>query len=124
MADSLMEYLYVFLIGGMFCLIAQILIDKTKITPANILVLYVCAGVVLTGAGVYKGLVDFASAGATVPLTGFGFTLAEGVKESVDKEGLLGVLMGGFTSTAAGVTAAIVFGAVWAAVFKPTDKNA
>lgn len=118
-----MEYLYVFLIGGTLCLIAQILIDKTKLTPANILVIYVCSGVVLTGVGVYEYLVDFASAGATVPLTGFGYTLAEGVKEAVDKHGLLGALMGGFTSTAAGVTTATVFAVLWAALLRPRDKN-
>ncbi|NCA68285.1 MAG: stage V sporulation protein AE [Clostridia bacterium] len=119
-----MEYLYVFLIGGFFCLIAQVLIDKTKLTPANILVLYVCSGVVLTGFGLYGYIKDFASAGATVPLTGFGYTLAVGVKEAVDKHGMLGVLMGGLTSTSAGVTAAMVFAVIWAAIFKSRDKNA
>ncbi|MDD4124992.1 MAG: stage V sporulation protein AE [Eubacteriales bacterium] len=118
-----MIYLYVFLIGGAFCLIAQLLIDKTKITPANILVLYVCSGVVLTGVGLYGYIKDFASAGATVPLTGFGYTLAMGVREAVDKHGLLGVLMGGLTSTSSGVTAAMVFAVVWAALFKSKDKN-
>lgn len=118
-----MQYLYTFLIGGAFCLIAQILIDKTKLTPAKILVLYVCTGVVLTGLGIYGYIKDFAKAGATVPLTGFGYTLAQGVKEAVEKQGLLGVLMGGLTSTSAGVTAAMVFAVIWAALFKSKDKN-
>ncbi|MGI6717413.1 MAG: stage V sporulation protein AE [Eubacteriales bacterium] len=119
-----MQYLYAFLVGGAFCLIAQILIDKTKLTPARILVLYVCSGVVLTAVGVYGYIKEFAMAGATVPLTGFGYTLAEGVKEAVKEHGLLGVLMGGLTSTSAGVTAAMVFAVVWAALFKSKDKNA
>ncbi len=118
-----MQYLYVFLIGGAFCLIAQILIDKTKLTPANILVLYVCMGVVLTGVGVYGYIKDFAQAGAMVPLTGFGYTLAKGVKEAVGKQGLLGVLTGGLTATAAGIAAATSFAVVWALIFKSRDKN-
>ncbi len=104
------DCLKAFLVGGIICAIGQILIDKTKLTPARILVSYVVAGVVLTAIGLYKPLVDFAGAGATVPLTGFGFTLATGVKEAVNEYGIVGVLTGGVTATAAGITAAIVFG--------------
>lgn len=117
-----MDYLYVFLIGGVLCGIAQILIDKTKLTPARILVSYVCAGVVLTAIGVYKPLVEFASSGATVPLTGFGYLLASGVKEAVDEIGLLGCLTGGFTASAAGVAASVIFALVWALLFKSKNK--
>lgn len=118
-----MDYLYAFLVGGAFCLVAQILIDKTKLTPANILVLYVCSGVVLTGIGVYGYIKEFASAGATVPLTGFGYTLATGVKEAIDKEGLFGALTGGLTATAAGIGGATSFAVLWALLFKSKDKN-
>ena len=121
-----MEYVFGFLkaycVGGLFCVLAQILIDKTRLTPARILSFYVCAGVGLTALGVYKPLVDFAGAGATVPLTGFGFSLANGVVEAVNKYGLLGALCGGLTATAAGIAAAIFFGFIMSLVFKSGDK--
>ena len=117
-----MEYLKAFLIGGGLCLVGQILIDKTTLTPARILVSYVVAGVVLGALGVYQPLIDFAGAGASVPLTGFGATLAKGVKEAVDKDGFLGILTGGLTASAGGISAAIVFGLLAALLFKPRDK--
>ena len=118
-----MSYLYAFSAGGAICLIAQLLVDKTKLTPANILVIYVCAGVVLEGAGVYGPFAEFAGAGATVPLTGFGHTLASGVREAVEKQGLLGCLTGGLTASSAGISAAVIFAALWAALFRSRDKN-
>jgi len=117
-----MDYLYAFLIGGILCAIGQVLIDYTKLTPARILVTYVVSGVVLGALGVYKPLVDFAGAGATVPLTGFGYLLSKGVKEAVAEKGLLGALTGGFTAASAGIAAAIVFGFLIALIFKPKDK--
>lgn len=121
--DVFLEYLKAFLVGGAFCAIGQLLIDLTKLTPARILVSYVVAGVVLGGLGVYQPLVDFAGAGATVPLTGFGNLLAKGVKNAVDKDGLLGIFTGGFTSSAAGITAAVLFGLIVALIFKRTDRT-
>ena len=118
-----MEYLYAFLIGGLFCVIGQILIDKTKLTPARILVSYVVIGVILGGLGVYKPLIDFAGAGATVPLTGFGYTLANGVKEAVDQSGFIGIITGGLKATAGGITAAIVIGLLVSFLFKAKDKS-
>lgn len=118
-----MNYLWAFLIGGLLCAVGQIFIDYTKLTPARILVSYVVCGVILGGIGLYEPLVNFAGAGATVPLTGFGYTLAKGVKEAVDSYGLIGVLMGGLTSTSAGIAAAIFFGLLVALIFKPGDKN-
>ena len=118
-----MMYLKAFLAGGLLCLIGQILIDKTKLTPARILVSYVVAGVILTGVGAYQPLVDFAGAGATVPLTGFGYLLADGVKKAVASDGLFGVLRGGLTASSAGVAAAIFFGLLMALLFKPKDKS-
>ena len=103
-----MNYLYAFIVGGFLCAVAQVLIDKTKLTPARILVLYVVAGEILTLIGVYKPLVDFAGAGATVPLTGFGYCLATGVKKAVSENGLFGVITGGLTASAGGITVAIV----------------
>lgn len=117
-----MDYLWSFLIGGLLCAIGQVLIDYTKLTPARILVAYVVAGVVLGAVGLYKPLTEFAGAGATVPLTGFGYLLSEGVKEAVNEKGLLGALTGGLTSSAAGITAAMVFGLVVALIFKPKEK--
>ena len=108
----MIRYLWVFLIGGLLCAVAQILIDKTKLTPARILVLYVVAGLVLTAVGVYKPLVVFAGSGATVPLTGFGYSLAQGVKKAVDKNGLFGAITGGLTATAGGITVAMISGLV------------
>lgn len=118
-----MDYLKAFLVGGALCLIGQILIDKTKLTPARILVSYVVCGVLLTAIGIYKPLVDFAGAGATVPLTGFGYCLANGVKEAVDSDGLLGVFTGGLKSTAGGITAAIISGLLVSLIFKAKDKS-
>ncbi len=118
-----MIYLKAFAVGGAFCLIGQLLIDLTKLTPARILTAYVVAGVLLGAVGVYGPLADWAGAGATVPLTGFGYNLAQGVKEAVGKDGLLGAFTGGLTSTAGGITAAIVFAALVAAIFRPKDKN-
>lgn len=118
-----MEYLKAFLIGGAFCLIGQILIDKTKLTPARILVGYVVAGVILTAIGIYKPIANFAGAGASVPLTGFGFTLAKGVKEAVEQDGILGVLTGGLKATAGGITAAMVAGLLGSLIFRPKDKS-
>lgn len=117
-----MDYLYAFLVGGILCAIGQVLIDYTKLTPARILVTYVVSGVVLGALGVYKPLVDFAGAGATVPLTGFGYLLSKGVKEAVAEKGLLGALTGGFTAASAGIAAAVVFGFLIALIFKPKDK--
>lgn len=118
-----MQYLWTFLVGGALCAIAQILIDKCKLTPARILVMYVCAGTFLTLFGLYEPLVEFAGAGATIPLTGFGYTLAKGVKAAVSEKGLLGVLTGGLTGAAAGITAAIVFGYLIALICKPKPKQ-
>ena len=118
-----MDYLKAFLIGGAICVIAQIVIDKTKLTPARILVSYVVIGVILGGIGVYEPLLDFAGAGASVPLTGFGNTLAKGVREAVDKEGFLGIFKGGLTATAGGITAAIFAGLLAGIVFRPKDKS-
>ena len=118
-----MDYLKAFLVGGLFCVVGQVLIDKTKLTPAQILVAYVVSGVVLGAVGVYGPLADWAGAGATVPLTGFGYSLAKGVKEAVAEKGLLGALTGGVTSTAGGIAAAIFLGVVVAMLFKPRPKR-
>ncbi len=112
------KFIWAFIVGGLLCVIAQILIDKTKLTPARILVSYVTAGVILGAIGCYKPLVDFAGAGATVPLTGFGYLISEGVREAVDKQGLLGALTGGFTAAAGGISAALIFGYLAAVFFK------
>jgi stage V sporulation protein AE len=118
-----MMYLRAFLTGGIFCIIGQILIDKTKLTPAKILVTYVTAGVILTAVGLYKPIVNFGGAGATIPLTGFGYALAQGVLTGVRENGLLGVFTGGVTGTAGGIAAAIFFGYLIALIFKPADKS-
>ena len=112
-----------FLVGGLFCAVGQLLIDKTKLTPARILVGYVVAGVILSAVGLYGPLVDFAGAGATVPLTGFGHLLAGGVKEAVTQKGLMGALTGGFTASAAGVTAAMLAALLIALLCRPKDKS-
>lgn len=117
-----MDYLKAFLVGGVLCLIGQLLIDKTRLTPARILVSYVVVGVLLGALGLYDKLVDFAGAGATVPLTGFGNTLAKGVREAVDEKGASGILTGGLTATAGGIAAAVVFGWLAGLIFKPKDK--
>lgn len=118
-----MEYLKAFLCGGILCVIGQVLIDKTTLTPAKILVSYVTAGVILSGVGVYQYLVDWGGAGATVPLTGFGHLLAKGVKKAVAEDGLLGALTGGSTAAAGGITAAIFFGFLVALICKPKPKT-
>lgn len=116
------EYLKTFVCGGILCVIAQILIDKTKLTPARILTGYVTAGVVLTAVGIYKPFVDFAGCGATVPLTGFGYSLMEGVRKAVTQDGLIGVLTGGLKGTAGGITAAIVFSLLVSLFFRGKSK--
>ena len=117
-----MEYIKAFCVGGFLCLIGQILIDKTKLTPARILVSYVVAGVVLSAIGLYEPIADFSGAGATVPLTGFGHSLAKGVKEAVQANGLLGAFTGGLKATAGGITAAITAGLLASVIFKAKDK--
>ena len=117
-----MAYLWTFLFGGLLCVIGQILLDKTKLTPARILVGYVVAGVFLGAAGLYKPFAEFAKAGAKVPLTGFGFALAEGVKNAVDEKGLLGIFTGGLTAASAGICAAIVFWCLVALIFRSRKK--
>lgn len=118
-----MEYLNAFLCGGLLCAAGQILIDRTKLTPARILTGYVVLGVLLSAIGVYEPLAEWGGAGATVPLTGFGHALAKGVKKAVAEKGWLGVLTGGLTATAGGITAAVVFAVLAALVFKPGDKK-
>ena len=117
-----MEYLQAFLVGGARCVIAQLLIDYTKLTPARILVAYVVAGVILGAVGLYEPVAAFGGAGATVPLSGFGYALAKGVKKAVDEQGALGILTGGLSATAAGVAAAVFFGYLFALLFKPKRK--
>lgn len=121
--DLFIKCIWAFVIGGAICLIGQVLIDYTMLTPARILVSFVVAGVVLSAIGVYKPLVDIAGAGATVPLTGFGHTLAVGVREAVDENGLLGAFTGGLTATAGGIAAAITSGFVMSVIFKPDIKE-
>ena len=118
-----MDYLKAFLVGGLLCLLGQILIDKTKLTPARILVGYVVAGVILGAVGVYKPLAEFAGAGASVPLTGFGNTLAKGVREAIHQDGFLGIFTGGLKAASGGITAAIFSGLLAGLVFKPRDKS-
>lgn len=112
-----------FFVGGLFCVVGQILIDKTNLTPARILVAYVVAGVILGGLGLYEPLVKFAGAGATVPLTGFGNTLAKGARDAVDTQSLWGALTGGLKATAGGIAAAIFFGLIMGIIFKSKEKN-
>ena len=118
-----MNYLNAFLCGGILCAIGQILIDKTKLTPARILTGYVVAGIILSALGVYQPLADWGGAGATVPLTGFGHALAKGVSKAVAEKGWLGVFTGGLTATAGGIAAAVVFGVLMALLFKPGEKR-
>ena len=118
-----MDYVKAFLVGGLFCLIGQILVDKTKLTPARILVGYVVVGVILGALELYQPIIDFAGAGASVPLTGFGHLLAKGVRKAVAEQGWLGVLTGGLTAAAGGITAAMVFGVHMALLFKPGAKR-
>ena len=121
--ETILPYIKCFVVGGLLCAIAQILIDKTMLTPARILTCYVVAGILLGALGLYQPLIDWAGAGASIPLTGFGNTLAKGVREAVSQKGLLGAFTGGFTSAAGGICAAIFFGYLVALVFRPGDKN-
>ena len=118
-----MQLLYTFLVGGIICIIGQILIDKTKLTPARILVMYVTVGAILGGLGIYQFLVDFAGSGATVPLTGFGYNLAKGAKEAVDQYGFIGAFIGGTKASAGGIAAAIFFGYIASLISKPKMKK-
>ena len=118
-----MIYVKAFIVGGLLCLIGQILIDKTKLTPARILTGYVVAGVILGALGIYEPLAEFAGSGATVPLTGFGYTLSRGVREAVAEQGFLGIFTGGLKATAGGITAAITLGLLMSLIFKPKGKD-
>lgn len=118
-----MDYIKAFLVGGLLCMVGQILIDKTKLTPAKILVSYVMIGVLLGAMGIYKPLAEFAGAGATVPLTGFGYNLAKGVREAVDQSGFLGIFTGGLRASAGGITVAIISALLVSILFKPRDKS-
>ena len=118
-----MDYLIAFFVGGAFCAIGQILIDKTKLTPARILVGYVLIGVLLGGLGLYDKLVEIAGAGASVPLTGFGNVIAKGIRQAVDEKGFLGIFTGGLTASAGGITAAVLAGLLMSLIFRPKDKS-
>jgi stage V sporulation protein AE len=118
-----MEYLKAFVVGGLICVVGQIILDTTKLTPAHILVMFVTAGVVLGGLGLYEPLVKFGGAGATVPLPGFGYALAKGAMEGAKSKGIIGVFTGGLEATAGGVAAAIIFGYIMALVADPKTKN-
>ena len=117
-----LDYVYAFAVGGAFCVVAQILIDKTKLTPARILVAFVVSGVVLGGMGIYKYIADFAGAGASVPLTGFGYALSEGVKKAIDEKGAIGILTGGLSATTAGIATSMVLALLTALIFKSKNK--
>ena len=121
--ELFLDFVKAFVVGGLFCVVGQILIDKTALTPARILVTYVVAGVLLSAIGLYQPLVDFAGAGASVPLTGFGHQIAKGTRKLVEEKGFLGVLGGGLTQTAAGIGAAILFSLLVAWIFKPKEKK-
>lgn len=118
-----MDYVKAFVIGGIICALVQILMDKTKLMPGRIMVILVCLGAVLSAVGIYQSFADWAGAGATVPLIGFGNTLFQGVKEAVDKEGFIGVFKGGFTASAVGISAALIFGYLSSWIFKPKMKE-
>lgn len=118
-----MEYFKAFVFGGLLCMLGQVLIDKTKLTPARILVSYVVCGVILGAVGLYEPFAEFAGAGATVPLTGFGYSLAKGVKKAVMEQGVIGAFSGGLKATAAGITAAIFAGLIVSLIFKAKDKS-
>lgn len=118
-----MDYLNAFWVGGLICVIGQLLIDKTKLTPARILTAFVVSGVILGALGIYEPIVDFAGAGATVPLTGFGYTISKGIKEAVNIHGFLGIFTGALTAAAAGITAALVFSFLAALVTRSSDKS-
>ncbi len=121
--ETIIQYLKAFAVGGALCLVGQLLIDKTKLTPARILSIYVVTGVVLGAAGLYQPLADWAGAGATVPLTGFGSVLAKGVRKAVEERGVIGAFTGGFTAAAGGVGAAVFFSLLWSLVFRPKIKR-
>ena len=118
-----MEYIKAFIVGGLICVVGQILIDKTRLTPARILVTFVCLGVFLQFFGIYQPIVDFAGAGATVPLTGFGYNLCRGMEKAVSEKGFMGIFTGAFTAGAAGLSAAVIFGLLAAVIFKPRPKS-
>lgn len=118
-----MDYINAFWVGGLICALTQILMEKTKMLPGRIMVLLVCGGAVLGAVGIYQPLIDFAGAGASVPLLGFGNTLWKGIKEAVDSEGFLGIFMGGFTASAVGISAALVFGYLASLIFEPKMKS-
>ena len=120
--DIIMNFVWAFVVGGVFCVIAQILLDKTKLTPARILVGYVTVGVILGAIGLYKPLVEFAGTGATTPLTGFGYLISEGIKKAVDEKGFIGIFTGGITAAAGGISAALIFGYLAAIIFKGKTK--
>lgn len=118
-----MDYIKAFTVGGLICVIGQILLDKTKLTPARILVSFVCAGAFLELFGLYKPLIEFAQAGGSVPLTGFGALLTEGVKKSIDQEGVIGIIKGGLTASAAGISSSLLFGFLASTIFKSKPKK-
>lgn len=118
-----MEYVKAFLVGGLICALVQILMEKTKMLPGRIMVMLVCTGAVLGFLGVYQSFADFAGAGATVPLLGFGNTLWKGMQKAIDKDGFLGIFRGGFTASAAGISAALIFGYLASLIFKPKMKK-
>ena len=118
-----MEYVYAFLVGGALCTLGQVLLSKTNLTSARILVIYVSAGVILTVLGLYQPLVELGDAGATVPLSGFGYSLAKGAMEAAEQKGIVGAVTGGLTATAAGITAAVLFGYLIAVIFNPKSKK-
>lgn len=121
--DMFMEYLKAFVVGGLFCVIGQLLLDFTKLTPARILVGYVVTGVILSAVGLYKPLIDFAGAGATVPLTGFGHLLANGVKQAIGSDGMIGIMTGGLTASAGGIAASVFFGYVVSLIARPKLRD-
>lgn len=121
--DIFLSYVRAFVVGGLFCVVAQILIDKTKLTPARILVAYVVAGVILGGIGVYGPLVEYAGGGASVPLTGFGYTISRGIRDAVDSVGLLGAFTGGLTASAGGISTALIFGLGASLIFSTKSKG-
>ena len=123
MTNTIQSYISAFIVGGIICSIGQVMIDRTKLTPARILVIFVTAGAVLTALGIYQKIVDIGGAGATVPLTGFGYSLAKGAFRDVDQSGLLGAFTGGIKATAAGITAAVFFGYLVSVAFKPKAKR-
>lgn len=121
--EMLLGYIRAFVVGGLFCVIAQIFIDKTALTPARVLVAYVVCGVILGAVGVYEPLIEYAGSGATVPLTGFGYLISKGVREAVDESGLIGALTGSLSKCAGGISAALLFGLLASLIFKSKPKS-